>query len=172
MGAWVLLTGIPWTRDRVCVCVLAAQPCPTLCHPMDSSPPGFSVHGILPRIFEWVAIPFSMSFFFFFFYLSLLCSELFLYLCKACVGSQLSHAGLVWKSQLEKTSSSLIWWYFMLAGSSQPSAATNSLLRSWRGDKWKAIMKSPCQREQSFWQSGWIKTIILYGNHSTWNYSQ
>ena len=40
--------------------VLVAQLCPTLCEPMDCSPPGFSVHGILQaRILEWVAIPFS-----------------------------------------------------------------------------------------------------------------
>ena len=33
------------------------QSCPTLCHPMDYSPPGSSVHGILQaRILEWVAI--------------------------------------------------------------------------------------------------------------------
>ena len=37
-----------------------AQPCPTLCHPVDCSPPGSSVHGILQaRILEWVAISFS-----------------------------------------------------------------------------------------------------------------
>ena len=40
--------------------VLIAQLCPTLCDPMDCSPPGSSVHGILQaRILEWVAIPFS-----------------------------------------------------------------------------------------------------------------
>ena len=34
-----------------------AQSCPTLCDPMDCSPPGSSVHGILQaRILEWVAI--------------------------------------------------------------------------------------------------------------------
>ena len=34
--------------------------CPTLCNPMDCSPPGSSVHGILQtRILEWVAISFS-----------------------------------------------------------------------------------------------------------------
>ena len=34
--------------------------CLTLCDPMDCSPPGSSVHGILQaRILEWVAIPFS-----------------------------------------------------------------------------------------------------------------
>jgi len=37
-----------------------AQSCPTLFNPMDCSPPGSSVHGILQaRILEWVAIPFS-----------------------------------------------------------------------------------------------------------------
>ena len=36
------------------------QSCPTLCDPMDCSPPGPSVHGILQaRILKWVAIPSS-----------------------------------------------------------------------------------------------------------------
>ena len=36
------------------------QLCPTLCDPMDYSPPGSSVHGILQaRILEWVAVFFS-----------------------------------------------------------------------------------------------------------------
>ena len=36
------------------------QLCPTLCNPMDWSPPGSSVHGILQaRILEWVAVPYS-----------------------------------------------------------------------------------------------------------------
>ena len=36
------------------------QSCPTLCDPMDCSPPGFSVHGIFQaRTREWVAISFS-----------------------------------------------------------------------------------------------------------------
>ena len=36
------------------------QSCPTLCDPMDVSPPGFSVPGILQaRKLEWVAISFS-----------------------------------------------------------------------------------------------------------------
>ena len=40
------------------------QPCPTLCNPMDSSPPGSSVHGILQaRILEWVAMPSSRGVF-------------------------------------------------------------------------------------------------------------
>ena len=37
-----------------------SQHCPTLCNPVDCSPPGSSVHGILQtRTLEWVAIPFS-----------------------------------------------------------------------------------------------------------------
>ena len=40
--------------------VLVPQLCPTLCDPMDCSPPGSSVHGILQaRALEWVAMPFS-----------------------------------------------------------------------------------------------------------------
>ena len=36
------------------------QLCLTLCDPIDGSPPGFFVHGILQaRILEWVAISFS-----------------------------------------------------------------------------------------------------------------
>ena len=39
---------------------LVTKSCPTLYDPMDSSLPGFSVHGILQaRILEWVAISFS-----------------------------------------------------------------------------------------------------------------
>ena len=42
------------------ILVLVAQSCPTLCDPMNYSPLGSSVHGILQaRVLEWVAIPFS-----------------------------------------------------------------------------------------------------------------
>ena len=42
------------------VCESVNQSCPTLCDPMDYSPPGSSGHGISQaRILEWVAIPFS-----------------------------------------------------------------------------------------------------------------
>ena len=35
------------------------QSCPTLCDPIDGSPPGFTVPGILQaRTLEWVAISF------------------------------------------------------------------------------------------------------------------
>ena len=45
----------------VCVCVCSvAQSCLTLCHPMDCSPPGSPVHGILQaRILKWIAMPSS-----------------------------------------------------------------------------------------------------------------
>ena len=40
--------------------MLVAQPCPTLCDPINCSPPGSSVHGILQvRILECVAMPSS-----------------------------------------------------------------------------------------------------------------
>ena len=36
------------------------QPCPTLCDPIDGSPPGSAFPGILQaRTLEWVAISFS-----------------------------------------------------------------------------------------------------------------
>ena len=39
---------------------VVTQLCPTLCNPVDCSPPGFSIHGILQaRTLEWVAISFS-----------------------------------------------------------------------------------------------------------------
>ena len=44
----------------VFVCVKFLQSCPTLCNPMDCSPSGSSLHGILQaRTLEWVAMPSS-----------------------------------------------------------------------------------------------------------------
>ena len=44
------------------VLCLVTHSCLTLCNPMDYSPPGSSVHGILQaRILEWVAMPSSME---------------------------------------------------------------------------------------------------------------
>ena len=43
-----------------CCCCLVTKSCPTLCDPMDCSPPGSSIHGIpQARVLEWVAISFS-----------------------------------------------------------------------------------------------------------------
>ena len=37
------------------------QSCPTLCDPIDGSPPGSSIHGIFQaRVLEWGAIAFSI----------------------------------------------------------------------------------------------------------------
>ena len=48
------------TYMHACMPAKSRQSCPTLWDPMDSSPPGSSVHGILQaRILEWVAIFFS-----------------------------------------------------------------------------------------------------------------
>ena len=44
----------------VCVCAKLLQSWPTWCNPMDHSPPGCSVHGILQeKVLEWIAMPFS-----------------------------------------------------------------------------------------------------------------
>ena len=64
-GGWMLMgqkknpcryEKFKWKKVKV----LVAHPCPTLSDPMDYSPPGSSVQGILQaRILKWVAIPFS-----------------------------------------------------------------------------------------------------------------
>ena len=70
---WKDFARVGLTTDQEAVCVLAAQSCwtidmnlfrfsvtSTFCSPLDCSPPGSSVHGILQaRILEWVAMPFS-----------------------------------------------------------------------------------------------------------------
>ena len=54
-----------WSREKARMIDAAAaakslQLCPTLCDPIDSSPPGSPVPGILQaRTLEWVAISFS-----------------------------------------------------------------------------------------------------------------
>ena len=54
------------STQQLCVCLhlcaKSIQLCPTLCDPVDHSPPGSSVHGILQaRILEWVAMPSSVE---------------------------------------------------------------------------------------------------------------
>ena len=49
-----------YSIHSMCVRPESLQSCPTACDPMDCSPPGSSVHGILQaRILEWVAMPSS-----------------------------------------------------------------------------------------------------------------
>ena len=61
---WPLAQNDPWAKETLewaysCCCLLA-QSCPTLCDPMDCSPPGSCVQGISQaRILEWVVISFS-----------------------------------------------------------------------------------------------------------------
>ena len=51
---------VPPGKTNVSIVSEVAQPCPTLCDPMDCSLPGSSVHGIFQaRILEWVAVSFS-----------------------------------------------------------------------------------------------------------------
>ena len=50
---------VPWAWGT-CSEVTVTQSCPALCDPLDCSPPGSSVYGILQaRIQEWVVISFS-----------------------------------------------------------------------------------------------------------------
>ena len=54
-------TFIDWLIYDCATAAKSLQSCPTLCHPIDSSPPGSSVPGILQaRTLEWVAISFSI----------------------------------------------------------------------------------------------------------------
>ena len=48
-------------KERLMLCYAKLlQSCPTLCNPIDSSPPGCSIHGIFQaRVLEWGAIAFS-----------------------------------------------------------------------------------------------------------------
>ena len=46
--------------EKRCLRAKLLQSCPTLCDPMDCSPPGSSVHGIIQtRKLAWVAMPSS-----------------------------------------------------------------------------------------------------------------
>ena len=57
-GDWSF--GVPLVREGAAASAKSLQSCPTLCDPIDGSPLGSSVPGILQaRILEWVAISFS-----------------------------------------------------------------------------------------------------------------
>ena len=57
LGKWSLNH---WTSREVPAAAKSLQSCPTLCDPIDGSPPGSPVSGILQaRTLEWVAISFS-----------------------------------------------------------------------------------------------------------------
>ena len=49
-----------WTVKKAAAAAKLLQSCPTLCNPIDGSPAGSPIPGILQaRILEWVAISFS-----------------------------------------------------------------------------------------------------------------
>ena len=53
-------TSLSWSAAAAAAAAKSLQPCPTLCDPIDGSPPGSPVPGILQaRTLEWVAISFS-----------------------------------------------------------------------------------------------------------------
>ena len=57
-------TGDQWRnnsrKNEAAAAAKSLQLCPTLCNPIDSSPPGSAVHGIFhARVLEWGAITFS-----------------------------------------------------------------------------------------------------------------
>ena len=58
-----ILHNVWFSRRKVTAAAAAAKPlqsCPTLCDPIDGSPPGSPIPGILQaRTLEWVAMPFS-----------------------------------------------------------------------------------------------------------------
>ena len=52
------------TQIAAAAAAKSLQSCPTLCDPIDSSPPGSSIHGIFQaRVLEWGAIAFSEKLF-------------------------------------------------------------------------------------------------------------
>ena len=60
MARWAFHETVLDTRWRTDAAAESLQSCPTLCDPIDGSPPGSPVPGILQaRTLEWVAISFS-----------------------------------------------------------------------------------------------------------------
>ena len=57
---FLLQSKVIWIMDAAAAAAKSLQLCPTLCNPIDGSPPGSLVPGILQaRTLEWVAISFS-----------------------------------------------------------------------------------------------------------------
>ena len=49
-----------WMLEYAAAAAKSLQSCPTLCDPIDGSPPGSAIPGVLQvRTLEWVAISFS-----------------------------------------------------------------------------------------------------------------
>ena len=59
---FILSVGSELYKEEGAAAAKSLQSCPTLCDPIDGSPPGSPVPGILQAItLEWVAISFSSS---------------------------------------------------------------------------------------------------------------
>ena len=60
LGHYSTIKIMHFTTTMAAAAAKSLQSCPTLCDPIDSSPPGYPVPGILQaRTLEWVAISFS-----------------------------------------------------------------------------------------------------------------
>ena len=97
-GAWGNIKSswkchFPQNTKCVCVC-LVKKLCPSLCEPMDGSPPGFSVHEIFQaRILEWVAISYSKG--------SSRPRGQTWVSCISCIGRRILYSCTIWEALLE-----------------------------------------------------------------------
>ena len=56
----IIIASLYYVLSGAAAAATSLQLCPTLCDPIDRSPPGSAIHGILQaRALEWVAIAFS-----------------------------------------------------------------------------------------------------------------
>ena len=61
--AWKIQSKVTYSYYAAAAAAKSLQSCPTLCNPMDCSPPGSSIPGIFQaRVLEWVAIALSDSY--------------------------------------------------------------------------------------------------------------
>ena len=59
---WIRRLGLTYIHAAAAAAAKSLQSCPTLCNPIDGSPSGFPVPGILQaRTLEWAAISFSKA---------------------------------------------------------------------------------------------------------------
>ena len=60
LAGGLFTTSATWEAQYLCAAAKSLQSCLTLCNPIDGSPPGSPIPGILQaRTLEWVAISFS-----------------------------------------------------------------------------------------------------------------
>ena len=57
----MLVSAVQQCKSVAAAAAKSLQSCPTLCDPIDGSPPGSHIPGILQaRTLEWVPVPFPM----------------------------------------------------------------------------------------------------------------